>query len=130
MEGQLQQLQSSTKGNGERSGAANFDEANDYDDDALDVSQQCAICLERFVHDEEICCSHNRNCLHRFHRPCISAWLLKHEDCPCCRRNYLDLESRNDGEGDENEEEENNSDVSDGRRETNVEAERGESLAL
>jgi len=112
-------------GHGEASEATEFDVD---DDDALDISQQCAICLERFQPDEEICCSHNKNCAHRFHRPCISAWLLKHEDCPCCRRNYLDFESCGDSKGAENEEENAIDDHS--GREIIAEADRGEYLTV
>lgn len=50
---------------------------------------QCAICLERFKSGEEVCYSQNEECTHTFHRPCITAWLLEHEECPCCRRSYL-----------------------------------------
>jgi len=72
------------------------------DEEDLDAHhQQCAICIEKFHPGEEVCRSHNRDCPHVFHRSCISSWLLSHEDCPCCRRKYLDFESENE-EDDEN----------------------------
>jgi len=72
------------------------EKVDEEDDELLDASQQCAICIERFTAGEEMCCSHDKDCVHKFHRSCITAWLLKHEDCPCCRRNYLDFESDDD----------------------------------
>lgn len=72
------------------------------DEEDLDAHQQCAICIEKFHPGEEICRSHNRDCPHVFHRSCISSWLLSHEDCPCCRRKYLDFESDNEHHDDGN----------------------------
>jgi Ring finger domain len=53
----------------------------------------CAICLERLNINEEIGLSQNGACPHVFHKACISEWLLKHKDCPVCRRKFLDLVS-------------------------------------
>jgi hypothetical protein len=52
--------------------------------------QCCPICLKDYQVDEEIAFSPNSNCSHAFHRECIEEWLLRHEECPCCRYNYLD----------------------------------------
>jgi Ring finger domain len=49
----------------------------------------CAICLDRFKEGEDICSAQNKNCRHEFHLECIFPWLLKSQDCPCCRRDYL-----------------------------------------
>ena len=61
----------------------------DTDDDASQTEQHsCPICLKDYHIDDEICWSPNRNCNHAFHRECIEAWLLHHENCPMCRQNY------------------------------------------
>lgn len=51
----------------------------------------CAICLERFKNGEDICCAQNQDCPHEFHLVCLFPWLLKSQDCPCCRRDYLSI---------------------------------------
>jgi hypothetical protein len=61
-------------------------------------AEHCAICLEGFDKGEEVCSSHNVNCNHGFHRPCISEWLAENEDCPCCRRDFLSFDSVRDNE--------------------------------
>jgi hypothetical protein len=53
----------------------------------------CSICLEEFRNGDEMCASPNQACSHVFHRDCILDWLLTHEICPICRRNYLELNS-------------------------------------
>lgn len=67
----------------------------DVDKDELlengEVNQKpsCAICLETFHNGEDICVAQNADCHHKFHMNCIFPWLLKSQDCPCCRRDYL-----------------------------------------
>jgi Ring finger domain len=59
-----------------------------------DDSQQlepCSICLTEYNDGDEICWSHNDKCNHFFHKACIQTWLLTHEECPCCRRDFLCL---------------------------------------
>jgi len=51
----------------------------------------CAICMEDYEEGDEICWSHNERCSHVFHRECIMEWLVRHDDCPCCRLNFLSL---------------------------------------
>lgn len=51
----------------------------------------CAICLERFKNGEDICSAQNAECPHEFHLDCLFPWLLKSQDCPCCRRDYLSV---------------------------------------
>jgi Ring finger domain len=58
----------------------------------------CAICLDRFKFDENICSAQNKDCTHEYHLECIFPWLLKSQDCPCCRRDYLTIESDNCGQ--------------------------------
>ncbi|KAG7370985.1 ring finger domain containing protein [Nitzschia inconspicua] len=48
----------------------------------------CSICLEDFKHGDEIC--ESRNCRHKFHmNDCMCRWLLGHDECPICRRDYI-----------------------------------------
>lgn len=54
--------------------------------------RNCAICFEMFVPNDAICTSNNPDCNHVYHHECIFNWLLKNEDCPCCRRDYLAFE--------------------------------------
>jgi hypothetical protein len=49
----------------------------------------CAICWMEYQDDEDICYSQNAECGHVFHRDCIQEWLIQHDECPCCRNNYL-----------------------------------------
>jgi len=49
---------------------------------------QCAICLVDFEQGDEISWSDDDECHHHFHRYCILKWLLRHKDCPTCRRLY------------------------------------------
>jgi hypothetical protein len=55
---------------------------------------QCAICLAEFKPGDAVSWSHDSQCQHQFHRVCIVEWLIKHRECPCCRRRYL----ANDGD--------------------------------
>ena len=66
--------------------------AGDPGDDCF--RPQCAICLAEFKPGDAVSWSHNTQCQHQFHRACIAEWLIKHRECPCCRRHYL----ANDGE--------------------------------
>jgi hypothetical protein len=54
-----------------------------------DSSKQCPICLGDFEIGEEICMSKNIECPHAFHSDCMLEWLMKHDDCPLCRKDYL-----------------------------------------
>jgi hypothetical protein len=49
----------------------------------------CAICLNEYKEQEEICWSQNPDCEHCFHHKCIEIWLARHDECPCCRNSYL-----------------------------------------
>jgi hypothetical protein len=61
----------------------------DCEDEADDPKTTCAICLSEYEDGDEISWSHNPNCPHFFHRTCIAEWLLSHEECPCCRFDFL-----------------------------------------
>ncbi|KAJ9163428.1 hypothetical protein P3X46_023096 [Hevea brasiliensis] len=48
-----------------------------------DSLEECAVCLSRFQHGEEI---RELRCNHVFHRACLDSWLLcKCARCPLCR---------------------------------------------
>lgn len=60
-------------------------------------SEPCAICLTEYEEGEVMCWSQNSRCAHTFHKECAVQWLLRNEECPLCRHNYLSF-------GDEDEE--------------------------
>jgi len=74
------------------------DDSQQAEVDASYSEDACAICLTEYEEGDEICWSHNKECNHAFHRECILEWLIRHDDCPCCRHNYLCLDD-NDEEG-------------------------------
>ncbi len=59
-------------------------------DNPLFAITSCAICLADYTHGEPIQCS--KNCEHVFHAECIMDWLVKHQECPCCRTAFGDTE--------------------------------------
>mmetsp|Transcript_15372 Transcript_15372/g.17563 ORF Transcript_15372/g.17563 Transcript_15372/m.17563 type:complete len:239 (+) Transcript_15372:233-949(+) len=63
---------------------------------ALYSAKHCPICIEPYQEGEEICWSKNDRCRHAFHLDCIMTWLMKHDDCPVCRANYLTETSNGD----------------------------------
>eukprot|EP00567_Pseudictyota_dubia_P018095 CAMPEP_0197436886 /NCGR_PEP_ID=MMETSP1175-20131217/4238_1 /TAXON_ID=1003142 /ORGANISM="Triceratium dubium, Strain CCMP147" /LENGTH=264 /DNA_ID=CAMNT_0042966277 /DNA_START=260 /DNA_END=1054 /DNA_ORIENTATION=+ len=56
---------------------------------AEDEAPTCPICMVEYEEGDTICWSPNPECTHAFHWECISQWLLKHDECPQCRNNYL-----------------------------------------
>lgn len=75
---------------------------NDKEEQALgdeEIQQQqqssslepCSICLADYDDGDDICWSQNDKCNHFFHKECIQTWLLTHEECPCCRQDFLHL---------------------------------------
>ena len=56
----------------------------------------CSICLCEYEENEEIGLSPNPECKHVFHKDCIVEWLMKHDECPCCRKEYLLLKNEQD----------------------------------
>ena len=56
---------------------------------SLEQVPSCWICLEAFQVGEMVSWSSTSDCDHVFHPSCIETWLLRHDDCPCCRRLYL-----------------------------------------
>lgn len=53
----------------------------------------CFICLCDYEEGDIVCCSPNSQCVHMFHQNCIEEWLMRHDDCPCCRNDYLTVNS-------------------------------------
>lgn len=49
----------------------------------------CSICLQNYEVGDDICWSPNETCKHAFHTECLSSWLMKHDNCPLCREDYL-----------------------------------------
>lgn len=50
-----------------------------------DVSNECPICLLKFVDQEDV---RRLPCFHLFHTECVDKWLLDQKEvCPNCRMN-------------------------------------------
>lgn len=67
------------------------------DDDSTTSScpsnpKECAICMARYKHNDEICWSRNERCVHAYHLNCMIEWLMKDDKCPMCRSNFLVLD--------------------------------------
>jgi hypothetical protein len=64
---------------------------NQNDDNFTNDNEEwmCAICWTEYLDGEDICWSPNSACAHNFHRDCIQEWLTSHDECPCCRSDYL-----------------------------------------
>ena len=55
------------------------------DERRLESTPSCTICLNAFHVGENVA---ELNCQHRYHRECISRWLVHHQStCPVCRQN-------------------------------------------
>jgi len=52
-------------------------------------NRECPICWEPYQVGQKICWSPNKKCSHAFHADCMIMWLMKKDDCPMCRSNYL-----------------------------------------
>ena len=57
--------------------------------DQYDEKDVCTICLCDYEEGDEIASSPNSKCKHSYHKECILEWLMKHDNCPCCRVDYL-----------------------------------------
>jgi len=54
-------------------------------------TKECSICLERFQIGQDL--SWSTKCNHIFHHKCLVTWLMKHDECPCCRIKIIDEET-------------------------------------
>lgn len=59
-------------------------EANEEED-----LSSCSICLEPYLIGQDVSWSRDMQCRHVFHHECVVEWLMKHDECPCCRSQYL-----------------------------------------
>jgi hypothetical protein len=66
------------------------------EDDPLHPS--CAICLKNYVVTDKICWSKNPECSHYFHCACVELWLLRNDNCPFCRKPYLETGESDDSD--------------------------------
>mmetsp|Transcript_26486 Transcript_26486/g.37344 ORF Transcript_26486/g.37344 Transcript_26486/m.37344 type:complete len:189 (-) Transcript_26486:114-680(-) len=62
---------------------------NTFTSISSETQTQCPICLNNFVQGRLVCESNNEKCCHLFHQECMVMWLLRHNECPCCRAIYL-----------------------------------------
>lgn len=56
----------------------------------------CAICLSNYEEGQIVVKSPNAPCTHLFHFGCMRQWIEKRaaDDCPCCRRNFVEIYSQ------------------------------------
>jgi hypothetical protein len=52
--------------------------------------EDCPVCLEKFQSNDQFSWSKTLKCQHIFHSDCLHPWLMKHDDCPCCRTPLFD----------------------------------------
>ncbi|CAJ1948261.1 unnamed protein product [Cylindrotheca closterium] len=64
-------------------------DAAPFQEDDEDTRPACTICFNEYKPGDEICWSNHPQCNHMFHKDCIEEWLLRHDECPCCRLNYM-----------------------------------------
>ena len=55
-----------------------------------DDNNGCPICLDTFEEGQDLSWSQEQKCHHIFHAECLEPWLMKHDDCPCCRVIFID----------------------------------------
>mmetsp|Transcript_7755 Transcript_7755/g.12309 ORF Transcript_7755/g.12309 Transcript_7755/m.12309 type:complete len:431 (-) Transcript_7755:756-2048(-) len=61
------------------------------------TAEACPICLVEYEKEDVLCWSQNSRCQHYFHRDCMAEWLLRNEECPLCRNNYLGFSDDDEG---------------------------------
>ena len=69
-----------------------------------DFEKTCSICLMPYQEGDEVSWSPNDDgskCPHEFHTECIRAWLLRHKECPMCRKTFLNNDDDNDNDNDD-----------------------------
>jgi hypothetical protein len=78
------------------------DDTDDNESLSSDELPTCTICFNPYQEGDEICWSNNPNCSHMFHKDCIGEWLMRADECPCCRLNYMQPRVADDEEGSSN----------------------------
>ena len=58
----------------------------------------CSICLSDYEVGDLVSWSRNPDCNHGFHKECITDWLMKNPNCPCCRLPYIQPPDQNNRE--------------------------------
>ena len=53
--------------------------------EVVDADLVCPICLNKYEDGEDLSEVGVKGCHHKFHKACLGAWLLKHDNCPFCR---------------------------------------------
>lgn len=56
---------------------------------ALAQKPRCLLCSKRFSGLDIVSASRDPTCHHHFHQTCIVSWLQKCDDCPICKKPYL-----------------------------------------
>jgi len=51
----------------------------------------CSICLSDYEVGDIVCWSSNKDCRHAFHKECIMDWVIRNQNCPCCRLPYVEI---------------------------------------
>mmetsp|Transcript_12073 Transcript_12073/g.18345 ORF Transcript_12073/g.18345 Transcript_12073/m.18345 type:complete len:348 (+) Transcript_12073:315-1358(+) len=62
---------------------------NSGNENSSNSDNVCPICITEFEKDDDICISKNLECPHIFHMECMMEWLMRHDECPLCRQDYL-----------------------------------------
>ena len=57
-----------------------------YDPKIHKNQENCVICMNAFVKNEEI---RKIKCTHLFHRECIDEWLGREKKCPLCKKDVI-----------------------------------------
>lgn len=68
----------------------------------VDSRRQCHICIDEYQIEDDICSSPNKECNHKFHVECMTEWLVKHNNCPLCRADYLKISNEEQNTDDNN----------------------------
>lgn len=56
---------------------------------SLYLPKSCPIHIEDYKAGGDIAWSKNKNCYHAFHLDYMRNWLMKDDECPLCRGDYL-----------------------------------------
>lgn len=74
----------------------------------VNTADACPICLVEYEEGDVLCWSQSGKCIHAFHKQCMVEWLLRNEECPLCRHNYLSLEDDDEDADNDNDEDTGN----------------------